>query len=284
MPKLYEPINVLKPVADRIWIVDGPIIRMALAWLKIPFPTRMVIIQLQSGGLFIWSPVALDENLKTAIDMLGPVEHLVSPNKIHYASIPAWKKAYPQATAWASPGVRERAATQHISISFDRDLADGPDPAWATEIDQLILRGNRFMQEVIFFHRPSQTLIVADMIENFEPAKTPKTLHWLLRFGRVCDPDGQTPLDLRLLFFGSAAHADRNHAMAAQHTDDHRKLFQLVALVQPREVDRNRRLIEKRRQPGHLLSQKSVEAGGVEVPQDQGRDRELPGLHIERRR
>ena len=203
MPKLYEPINVLKPVADRIWIVDGPIIRMTLAWLKIPFPTRMVIIQLQSGGLFIWSPVALDENLKTAIDMLGPVEHLVSPNKIHYASIPAWKKAYPQATAWASPGVRERAATQHISISFDRDLADGPDPAWATEIDQLILRGNRFMQEVIFFHRPSQTLIVADMIENFEPAKTPKTLHWLLRFGRVCDPDGQTPLDLRLLFFGN---------------------------------------------------------------------------------
>jgi len=26
---LYEPINTLKPVASGVWIVDGPIVRMA---------------------------------------------------------------------------------------------------------------------------------------------------------------------------------------------------------------------------------------------------------------
>ena len=38
--QLYEPISTLKPVAEDLWIVDGPIVRMAFGWLKVPFPTR----------------------------------------------------------------------------------------------------------------------------------------------------------------------------------------------------------------------------------------------------
>ena len=135
MTNLYEPINTLKPVADKIWIVDGPIIHMSLGMTKVPFPTRMVVIQLANGELFIWSPIPLDASLKIEIDRLGPVAHIVSPNKLHYASIAQWKDTYPTATAWASPGVRERAASQNIRVSFDKDLTDKPEDAWADEID-----------------------------------------------------------------------------------------------------------------------------------------------------
>ena len=90
----------------------------------------------------------------------GPVRHLVSPNRIHYANIPQWSAAYPTAIRWASPGVAERAAKVGIAVAFDRQLTDRPDPAWADEIDQLIFRGSRAFQEVVFHHKPSRTVIL----------------------------------------------------------------------------------------------------------------------------
>ena len=129
---------------------------------------------------------------------------MVSPNKLHYAHIASWKRAYPEATAWASPGVRERAASQRIDVSFDADLGSEPDPAWREDLDQLIFRGSRFManllpQEVVFFHRRTRTLILADLIMNFELEKVGGAYRWLVRFAGAAHPDGKAPIDLRLL-------------------------------------------------------------------------------------
>ncbi|HKV65538.1 MAG TPA: DUF4336 domain-containing protein, partial [Rhodanobacteraceae bacterium] len=132
----------------------------------------------------------------------GPVRHLVSPNLLHYASIAAWKARYPNATAWASPGVRERAAAQHIEVAFDADLADAPPQAWAADLDQMRFRGSRVIEECVFFHRSSATLILADLIENFEREKLTRGMRWLARLGGVLDPDGKAPLDMRMTFMG----------------------------------------------------------------------------------
>jgi hypothetical protein len=131
------------------------------------------------------------------------VRHLVSPNKIHYAHVAAWNAAYPDALAWASPGVRERAASHRLDVTFDRDLQDAPDDAWAPEIDQLVVRGSRLMNEVVFFHRASRTLILADLIENFEANKlTTARERFLMRFGGVTDPDGKASSGYRATFLG----------------------------------------------------------------------------------
>lgn len=199
---LYTPLNILKPLAAELWIVDGPIVRMAALGLRVPFPTRMTVVRLPDGGLWCHSPIAPDVSLFAAIDALGPVRHLVSPNLLHYAHIGEWKQRYPQATAWASPGVRERAASQGIDAGFDADLDDAPPPFWADTIDQLRFRGSRVMQEIVFLHRPSASLILADLIENFEAAKLPAPMRWMARFGGVLDPDGKAPLDMRLTYAG----------------------------------------------------------------------------------
>ncbi|MBT3628327.1 MAG: DUF4336 domain-containing protein, partial [Rhodospirillaceae bacterium] len=34
----YEPTGTLKPVAEGVWIVDGPLIRFGYLGLKFPFP------------------------------------------------------------------------------------------------------------------------------------------------------------------------------------------------------------------------------------------------------
>ena len=202
---LYEPINTLKPVAPGLWLVDGPIVYMAALGGSAPFTTRMTVARLADGGLWCHSPVAPDSSLFAAVDALGPVRHLVSPNKLHYAHIAAWKQRYPDAIAWASPGVRERAASQKIEVSFDADLGDAPEPAWAAELDQLHFRGSRVFEEVVFLHRASSTLILTDLIENFEAARLGTAMRWIARLGGVLDPDGKTPLDMRFTFRDRAA-------------------------------------------------------------------------------
>ena len=101
----YEPLNTLKPVGDDIWTVDGP----HISFYGLPFSTRMTVIRLANGELFIHSPIALTAELKAEVLALGAVRHLVSPNWIHYAYIADWQKAFADTVAWASPNVRPRA-------------------------------------------------------------------------------------------------------------------------------------------------------------------------------
>ena len=210
---VYEPLNTLKPVAPELWLVDGPLIHMAALGSSAAFPTRMTVVRLPGGGLWLHSPIAPSDDLFDTLDALGPVRHLISPNRLHYAHIGAWKRRYPDALAWASPGVRERAASQRIEVIFDADLDDAPPPAWAETIDQLRFVGGRLIEEIVFFHRPAATLVLADLIENFEPSRLSTPMRWLARLGGVLDPDGKAPLDMRLTFIG---HKDRARACLAR--------------------------------------------------------------------
>jgi hypothetical protein len=198
---IYEPVNTLKQVADDLWIVDGPIVKMAFPLgLSAPFSTRMTVVRLHGGGLWLHSPTQLTTALKAQIDALGSVRHLVSPNFIHYASIGQWAAAYPEACAWAAPGVRERAASQGIAVEFDRDLGKSAESEWAGELDQLLFEGSSIIHEVVFFHKQTRTLILADLIENFEAQKVPALFRLMLRAAGAMHPDGKAPIDMRMSF------------------------------------------------------------------------------------
>ena len=196
--RLYHPINTLKPMGKNIWIVDGE----RISFYGLPFTTRMTVIKLSSGKLLIHSPVPLTTTLKKELDDLGPVSYLISPNKIHYYYIGDFQKSYPEAITYASPGVRRRAEKFKVSIHWDQNL-DSPTPHdWEPEIQSVVLRGSRFMEEVIFFHQPSNTLIVTDFIENFEKDKVPFFLRVLARIGGALAPNGGLTLDQRFTYWG----------------------------------------------------------------------------------
>lgn len=196
----YPPLNTLKPVADDLWIVDGPLIRFGMPWPKMPFPTRMTVIRLAGGGLFVHSPTPLPPALKAEIDRLGRPRWIIGPNRIHYWWIPDWRAAFPDAEIYLAPRVAEQAAGR---IDFDCFPLDaGSVYPWDAEIATLPVTGS-YMTEVEFFHRASRTLILTDLIENFEPRKLSSfVLRWLTRLGGVQDPDGQMPRDMRLSFSG----------------------------------------------------------------------------------
>jgi hypothetical protein len=62
---LYEPINVYKPLAPDIGIVDGPLEYLTVSGIRLPLPftTRMTLVRLLNGDLFLHSPIKLEERL-----------------------------------------------------------------------------------------------------------------------------------------------------------------------------------------------------------------------------
>ncbi len=194
----YPPLNTLKRVTDDVWIVDGPVIRFGIPWPKYPFPTRMTAIRLASGDLLIHSPTPLTPSLQAEIARQGRVRFIVGPNRIHYWWIPEWKAAYPDADVYLAPRIKEQAKGRIAFASFPLERADGY--PWDAEIATLPIVGS-YMTEVEFFHRASRTLILIDLIENFEPEKLGTIFLWLLMWiGGVTPPHGGLPRDLRLTF------------------------------------------------------------------------------------
>lgn len=200
----YPPLNTLKPVAEDIWIVDGPVIRFGMPWPKMPFPTRMTIVRIGERDLFIHSPTPFVPELKAEIEQIGRPRWIIGPNRIHYWWVPDWRDAFADAEVYLAPRIQEQAGDR---IAFDAHTLDrdGGYP-WDAAIATLPVVG-RFLTEVVFFHRASRTLIVTDLIENFEPQKLSVWMRWLARLAGVVDPDGRTPRDLRMTFSKSVLKA-----------------------------------------------------------------------------
>jgi hypothetical protein len=192
----YPPLNILNPVADDLWIVDGPEIRFGLPWPKMPFPTRMTVIRI-GGDQFIHSPTPLGRALQAGIEQAGKPRWIIGPNRIHYWWIPDWRAAFPDAAVYLAPKIREqsRGRIDFGAATLDRK-AGYP---WDSEIATLPVAG-RYMTEVVFFHRPSRTLVLTDFIENFEPQKLGWAAWFLTKLGGVQDPHGSMPRDMRMTY------------------------------------------------------------------------------------
>ena len=122
----------------------------------------MAVIRLTNGDLVLWSPTALTDDLRAAVETLGAVRYLIPPNSLHHTFLGDWQSAYPDAKVYAPPGLREK----RKDIRFDGDFGDGPIAAWAEQIDFAMMWGNRITIEVILFHCESGTTILADLIQQ----------------------------------------------------------------------------------------------------------------------
>lgn len=131
----------------------------------IPFTTRMTIVELKSNALWVHSPIQPDEKLHEAIGSLGDVKYFVAPNRIHSLGIEAWKHRYPSAEVWVSPQFRGR----HPGIHVDSVIGGDRQMPWHDEIETLCFEGSNYLDEVVFFHKRSGTLILTDLIQRHDP-------------------------------------------------------------------------------------------------------------------
>ncbi len=198
---------MLSEFAPGLWLAEGPTVFFLGLF---PYPTRMGVVRLGDGSLWVWSPVELDDALAQELAALGPVGHVVAPNKLHHLFLPAWAARFPQAKLWASPGLPRR----RPDIRFHGILRDEPEPAWAAELDQLVFAGSFFLDELFFLHRASRTLLVCDLIQRFPRGSIGGWRELLMRLDGLVLPNGSSPRDARASFWRrSQARASRQRAL-----------------------------------------------------------------------
>ncbi|MCB1306764.1 MAG: DUF4336 domain-containing protein [Leptospiraceae bacterium] len=148
-------------LADNIWYFECPV-----RFWGLRFQTRMTLVRLCNGGFFVHSPVALTDEVRMNLRILeynnGPL-HIICPNALHHIFAEPYLLEYPDSRLYVSPALPRRRA----DLKFDEILNDSPPDAWSHDLDQYIIRGNDYLQEVVFLHRSSRTLIVTDFIEHF---------------------------------------------------------------------------------------------------------------------
>ncbi len=198
----YLPQLTLRPVADDLWIVDGPEIAYRFAGMTLPCPTRMTVVRIGGNKLWLHSPTAYDAALAGQLAALGDVAWIIAPNSFHYAHVAAWARAFPDAACHISPDLADR-----LSGALPRhDLLRNATPDdWANEIDQLLVALGRFT-EAVFFHRPTATLIATDLLQNFERDRIPGVFTRIaLQLGGATGPRGGTSADIKLAARGHHA-------------------------------------------------------------------------------
>ncbi|MDP1628532.1 DUF4336 domain-containing protein [Parvibaculum sp.] len=192
---------MLKPFGDDIWIADSA---DTVEVFGFRYPTRMAIVKLADGGLFIWSPIALAGGLRAEVEALGPVRHIVAPNSLHHLSLAEWQQAWPGAKLHAPPGLRDK----RKDIAFDADLGDKPDADWAGEIDQVAMPGNAITTEIVFFHAKSGTVLFTDLIQHFPAGWFSGWRAIVAKLDLMTAPEPSVPRKFRLAFTGRRAARD----------------------------------------------------------------------------
>ncbi len=205
----------LEPVDNGIWIAEGGIV----SFYGFPYPTRSVIADLGGGELWVWSPVALSPELREAVGRIGRPCHLVSPNKLHHLFLGAWHEAWPEARLWGPASTIAKCP----ELPFAAALQDEPPAEWNGLIDQAWFRGSFAMDEIVFLHRPSRTVIIADLSENFSEAflerHWPAWARWIARLSGIVIGKGYAPIDYRLTFLDRRPLREARDRMVSWHPE-----------------------------------------------------------------
>lgn len=182
----------VRAFAEDVWTVDGPPVRFA----GLDFPTRMVIVKLAGGLLWVNSPVAVPAEVLARVKALGTMRYLVAPTRLHVWRLAEWHGLFPEAELWMPSQVPK----PFQGLPFAGTLGDTPPPEWADELDQLVFQGNLFVDEVFFLHRKSRTVMVADFLQSHPIAKGRPLRNMVLRLEGIADPQVGVPRDIRLSF------------------------------------------------------------------------------------
>ncbi|MEM1242252.1 MAG: DUF4336 domain-containing protein [Cyanobacteria bacterium P01_H01_bin.26] len=152
-------------VTDNLWVVRQP-----LRFLGLEIGTRMTIARLNNGDLVLISPIALDEQHRHHVDELGTVQHIIAPNLFHHLYVQQAQTLYPGATTWGVEGLANKCPELNIDAlvnqteSFNNELDYFPFQGFGVILPQGIFLVN----ETVFFHRSSRTLILTDTAFNFD--------------------------------------------------------------------------------------------------------------------
>lgn len=150
-------LQAFREIDDGLWVAERP-----QSFLGTQIGTRMTVIRLPDGGLFVHSPVPLGWQTRYELDGMGTVKAVIAPNRFHHLYVRDFVEQFPNVPTFAAPGLSEK----RPDVRFRAVLSDEPDPIWAGHIDQVVFRAMPLINEVVFCHRATRTLLLTDLAFN----------------------------------------------------------------------------------------------------------------------
>lgn len=125
-------------------------------------PARMTALPLEGGGVALVSPIPLTADVIAAVSAVGPVRFLIAPNLLHHLYLAAASEQWPDARVLAPRGL----TLKRPDLRIDGFLEDGLPAEVAATTRGLKIEGAPSVDEHVFFHEPSRTLVVTDLLFN----------------------------------------------------------------------------------------------------------------------
>jgi hypothetical protein len=149
---------MLTEIAPELWTAEDMV--GLPGWVKLP--VRMTLARLPRGGLVVHSPLALTEDRLRAVARIDKVEYVLAPNCLHHRFAGEWLRRFAGAKLYGAPGLRKK----RKDLRFAGVLGQGGEAPWSAVLDQVLIEGAPGLNETVFLHRPSRTLLVSDLLFN----------------------------------------------------------------------------------------------------------------------
>jgi len=172
IPPDPEKVMVIRKVTPNIMIFSTPFLRFG----RIKIGGRGTIVRLATGNLAVFSPVALTDIVKREITTFGngDVKYITALDQEHHIFIEEWLKAFPSAKVIAPetlPAYRDKQGYWKVpqeqwTLFRKNDKAGfSVSEEFDREFDSEYVHSHS-NYELVFNHKPSRTLIEADLIFN----------------------------------------------------------------------------------------------------------------------
>lgn len=142
-------------------------------------PARCTVLRLDDGGLALHSPVPIDDATAAEIAALGEVRAIIAPNLFHHLFVKDAASRFPSARVLASASLRKK-----IPALPGEDLLH---PAPRTQplpgLESTFIEGAPGIDETVFFHARSGSLVCTDMVFNVTEPSTLGTRFFLTCVG-----------------------------------------------------------------------------------------------------
>lgn len=212
IPSDPEKVMVIRDITPTITTLSVPFLRFG----RIKIGGRGTLVKLQTGNVAVFSPVALTPAVKEKVQSLGQIKYIVAPDIEHHIFLSTWVKEFPNAEVIGMEGLPEKRegdpATKgtkfHHVFSESNKLDLKVSPEFDAEFSYEYFHSHP-NKELVFLHKPSRTLIEADLLfnlpatEQFSKTGVDPTSGLLNKlFGGIMNTRGAMTWQKRALWYG----------------------------------------------------------------------------------
>ncbi len=145
-----------RELAPGLHVIDHPLAMPG----GIEIGTRSSLIRLSDGGVWLHSPGPLTPVLRAWLETNGPPTAIVAPSLLHHGFVAETARAFPRAHVYGPPGLEAK-------TGIEAAVLDGTTTPWSSDLASRMLAGCPKMNELVFLHPRSRTLILTDLAFNF---------------------------------------------------------------------------------------------------------------------